>query len=94
MDEKFDKLIEKLRKEEPSQFQMQKWKRAVAQADQVLKPKVQKESSYYWMQMVAAVFVGVLIGGVLFGQPELMDSEKNQEIAYEDATIEVVYTKL
>ena len=89
----FDKFLEKSREKEPSKFQMNKWKKAVQQQNQEKLSKRNNSSNIrYWAQMAAAVLVGVVVGGLLFGN--LGRDEKNKEIAYEDATIEVVYTKL
>ncbi len=68
---------------------IQKWKNAIGKTQ-----KTVKSPSFFWFQMTAAVMVGVVLGGLLFGNLNLGTSEKNQEIAFEDATIEVVYTKL
>ena len=95
MDDKYDELIDDIRKKEPSEFQMKKWKKAVSEANsQTVAVERPLPKKYYWAQMVAAVFIGIVIGGLLFNDFNLSVSEKNTEIAYEDATIEVVYTKL
>ena len=93
MDDKYKEMMDSLRAKEPSSFQMDKWKRAVRQLDDQprLAPNVPSRPKY-WVQMAAAVFFGVLIGGLIFG--DFSPKKQNQEIAYEDATIEVVYTKL
>lgn len=93
MDE-FDKFLSDSRKKEPSDFQMKKWKKAVAQANnRTIIPKAPTGRAY-WGQMVAAVLVGVVIGGLLFGNLEQTKSPEVPESSYEDATIEVIYTKL
>jgi F0F1-type ATP synthase assembly protein I len=89
----FDRFLEKSREKQPSEFQMKKWKKAVQQQNQRELPvRNNLSNTRYWSQMVAAVLVGIVVGGLLFGNLER--NEKSQEIAYEDATIEVVYTKL
>lgn len=93
MDDKFDEMMEALQDKKPSEFQIQKWKKAVRQTHgEPTKLGETPSRSFYWSQMVAAALIGVVIGGLLFG--DLKKNEKNHEIAYEDATIEVVYTKL
>ena len=89
MDEKFNKMMNTLREQNPNDLQIQKWKNAIGKTQ-----KTVKSPSFFWFQMTAAVMVGVVLGGLLFGNLNLGTSEKNQEIAFEDATIEVVYTKL
>ncbi len=88
-----DKFLEKSREKKPSEFQMKKWKSAVQQQKKDKLSKRNNSSNVrYWTQMTAAVLVGIVVGGLLFG--DLEQDEKKQKIAYEDATIEVVYTKL
>ena len=95
MDDKYNEFVDEIRKKEPSEFQMKKWKKAVSRANsQTIVGQAPLPKSYYWTQMAAAAFAGIIIGGVLFGDLNLGQNITNKEIAYEDATIEVVYTKL
>ena len=92
MDDKFDKLMDSLKDQNPKKHQVESWKKSVHKN---LIPRNPSRYSpiIYWGQLTAAVFVGILIGGLLFGQTKDYSQEK-QINDYDDATIEVIYTNL
>ncbi len=91
----FDKLLKSAKEKNPSEFQMKKWKRSVWKRDQKTQQDLLRMTkTRYWGQMLAAVLVGIVVGGLFYGDLGLNKKLNNQEIADEDATIEVVYTKL
>lgn len=91
MDE-FENLIKELKKKNPTELQMQRWKKSVEQAHK--QSVLSKKDRFYWGQMVAAVLVGILVGGLLFGDFTKSESKEKSESGVQDATIEVIHTKL
>lgn len=76
---------------------MQKWKSAVrseVNSTSTVKQYIKTTPPKYWGQMAAAVFIGVVLGGLLFGDLNPDVGQENIQIAYEDATTEVIYTNL
>ena len=91
----FDKFLDEARAKQPTTFQMRKWKKTIESMEKKSQNNRPRQShAKFWGQMSAAVLIGVVVGGLLFGDFTKDDSENNQNLAYEDATIEVIYTKL
>jgi hypothetical protein len=83
--------LDLLRKKQPSDLQMHRWKVAV---------KSQFPVSSNWLslghlfQLMTAMGVGVVVGALIFGNKIQDQPLENLQNAYDDATLEVVYTKL
>lgn len=75
-----DNLLKSLRKEQASAKDIAQWKLAVAQ--------IGRRETSRWIELVAAVLVGVLIGSTMFHK------QSSEENFAKDATIERVITKI
>lgn len=75
-----DDLLKSLREEQPRPADIARWKLALRQMHQ--------RQPSRWVELVAAMLVGVVIGGTLFHK------EANDEISNDHATIERVITKI
>lgn len=83
-------LLSEYRKQEPTDLQMQKWKRAVR--SELSSKKESKKT--LWMQLAAASVVGFLIGAMVFKsskQDQMFQNVAQNET--DNATVEYVFTK-
>lgn len=89
-DKDLDLLLAEYRNTQPTSMQVQKWKRAVRQELNAVKPSKKQ----IWMRLVAASVVGFIVGAIVFGRNKTESAfqqlAKNEA---DDATIEYVYTK-
>jgi hypothetical protein len=82
-------LLSDYRKQEPTDLQVQKWKRAVRSE---MSSKVESKKKL-WMQLAAASVVGFLIGAVVFNSSKQDQFFQNvAKIDTENATVEYVFT--
>jgi hypothetical protein len=89
-DSQFDSLLKMFRKKNPSELQVQRWKRVVA-GNRSLRSSSPRRR---WLELAVASFIGFVIGAAVFGwlkssSPELLLVENQQN----DATFEFVLTK-
>lgn len=88
-DKDLDILLSEYRKNQPTQLQVQKWKKAV-QKERQPKPKYE----FQWTQIIAASVVGFLVGAMVFYSTKNKDAFQNfAQIENDNATIEYVFTK-
>ena len=83
--------LDLLRKKQPSDLQMHRWK--VAVSNQFPAP-ANWFSVGHFLQLAVATGVGVVLGALIFGQSMQAQPQEKIQNAYDDATMEVVYTKL
>lgn len=89
-DKDFDILLSEYRKQEPTDLQLQKWKRAI-RSELSSKKETKKK---LWMQLITASVIGFLIGAVVFKSAKQDQVfQKVAQIDSENATIEYVFTK-
>lgn len=90
---KLDQFFKKWSRKNPTDLQMQKWKTAVhteLKSQSVQSPLV---NVFYFTQIIGSACAGLILGAFLFGQP-LEEKSSTEKIFFEDATTEVIYTKL
>lgn len=83
--------LDLLRKKQPSDLQMHRWKVAVKMQ---FPPSGGWPSLSHLLQLTAAAGVGLVLGALIFGQGVQQQPQEIIQNAYDDATMEVVYTKL
>lgn len=89
-DKDLDILLAEYRNKQPSDVQMQKWKRAVRRELGVTTASPKKQ---IWMQLVAASIVGFLVGALVFKTTKTEDPfQKLAQNDNDNATVEYVYT--
>ncbi|MDZ4662061.1 MAG: hypothetical protein SGJ18_10645 [Pseudomonadota bacterium] len=89
-DNELDQLLKPLKSASPNDLQMQKWKSAV-QMNNRKSGKVYATSRTKWaFQLVAAMFVGIVIGAVAFksNNSSILQSHIVAQISLDDATFE------
>lgn len=72
----FEKIISVLRSENPSEFQIAKWKRAIRVEKKQLR-KIQ-----FWGPLFAASLGGFVVGALIFGDFSIKKSQENATIEY------------
>ncbi len=86
-DQEINNLKKLFSDDKPTELQKHNWKVA-------LRSKQQSHKKYFfWTQMTAAASIGFVIGGMLFSGLKLK-TEVHKESLADDATIEMIYTKL
>gem|GEM_PF-5352239 len=94
MDDKtLDEHLKALKKQKPHELQTHSWKVAVrSRVAETQKPSL---FDFSWMrlgQFALTLSLGVAIGAFVFAEPKDQFNQAIEEIAYEDATPEVIYT--
>lgn len=88
-DQELNNFLASLREDQPDQLTMARWKSAVGtELSQGEKPK--RSKSTRWLELTAAVLVGVAVGAAAFGHRSETTHEENSA---DSATIEFVVTK-
>ena len=82
--------LDLLRKKQPSDLQLHRWKVAV----KMQFPASGSFSVSHLLQLTAAASIGLVLGALIFGQGLKSQPQEIIQNAYDDATMEVVYTKL
>ncbi len=73
--------------DKPTELQKHNWKVTLRTKQQSHK------KSFFWIQMTAAASIGFVIGGILFSGLKFKTEVREESFA-NDATIEMIYTKL
>lgn len=94
MDKKtLDEKLKTLKEQKPNDLQMHSWKVAVRnRVQETTKPSFFDFSWLKLVQFALTLSLGVAIGAAAFSQPKDQLNQSIEEIAYEDATPEVIYT--
>ena len=89
-DNHLNTLLAELRKQNPTDFQVNKWKRMVQR-----EIHQQKDTKMHlWLRLAAASIIGFLLGALVFSRPHVENPlEQLTQNSGEDATIEYVFTK-
>jgi hypothetical protein len=91
-DQDLEKFLKSLRQEDATKTQIDQWQKAVSKELQSQSPLIRsftRPSSRRWLELTAAMLIGVLMGSVFFNHP----SGSQDENVSENATIEYVVTK-
>ena len=90
-----DPILSVFRKKEPSDLQMQKWKRAVKREAGILKGSHASNGKKRVFEWIAASLVGFAMGGLLFSSLQRESPlTRIAEYQQDDATIEYVRIKM
>lgn len=94
MDEKtLDEKLKALKEQTPHEMQTHSWKVAIRhRVEETKKPSLFDFSWVRLGQFALTLSLGVAIGAFVFSEPKDQFNQSIEEIAYEDATPEVIYT--
>jgi hypothetical protein len=92
-----DILLAEFRQKNPGELRVQKWKKAVraqvlSTARETANQAAPAAKNRFWLQLIAAMVVGFIVGGVYF-RDRNTESELLTKYNSNDATYDFTYTK-